>query len=72
MNLEQMINELNEYVDNSLTITRYCKKWQLDSYRKASLLSASEGKYVDAETFSEVVKKAYKVMLENKLREMEK
>lgn len=71
MNLEQMIDELNEYVGDSLIIVKYVK-WELHSYESKSAFSLRKGKAVEAETFSGVIKKAYKMMLENKLWDVNK
>ena len=61
--LLEMIDELNEYVDGTLSITHYYKHWELSSYRPGSLF---ESRTPCASTFNEVVSEAYKIMCEDK------
>jgi len=66
MKLEEMVEELNEYVNRNLTITsnRY-GSWEISSYDAYSLFEDFEDK-VEASTIREVVEKAYKKMQEDK------
>jgi len=61
MDLIKMIEELNEAVDQTLSIDCY-GRWCVSSYREGSLFSG--GNIIWGETFEEAVIKAYKTIME--------
>ena len=61
MQLEKMIDELNEYVDGTLSITHYVD-WELRSYRKNSLFHVKNRVALSAKKLSDLIKTAYGVM----------
>ena len=65
--VDEMVEELDSFVDNSLSITRYAK-WDLSSYKPDTFFSC---KSVRGETFRDVVVKAYKEMIREKIRRLE-
>ena len=65
--IDEMVEELDSFVDNSLSITRYTK-WDLSSYKSNSFFN---GRSVHGETFRDVVVKAYKEMIKEKARRLE-
>ena len=70
MTLEQMINKLNKYVDNSLGFTRYSNEWEVSSYHDNTLfvLNIRGSTRPKAKTFSGVVKLAYQTMLDDQAK----
>jgi len=67
MKLEEMVEELNEYVDGSLCITHYdCVGWELASYKDNTLFKFKDGRHVETHSFKTMVEKAYKIMQEDK------
>ena len=68
--IEVMIEELNKYCDESLSITHYSKSWEVHSYHSGTLFSVQEindsKKHIPKQdTFEEVIYEAYDLMLED-------
>ena len=61
--LEEMIEELNEYCDMSLSITHYTR-WAITSYHDDTLFS--KGSEVRGITILEAITKAYNLMKKDK------
>jgi hypothetical protein len=61
LTLAEKINKLNELADNSLSITRYNKHWECNSYKDGSVLSTSNEinrEYRGGENFEEMIDNA--------------
>ena len=65
--IDEMVEELDSFADNSLSVTKYAT-WELSSYRPNSFFNCRS---VHGETFRDVVVKAYKEMLKEKMRRLE-
>ena len=57
-----MIEELNEAVDRTLSISYYYNEWCISSYRDKSLFNTWSS--ITDETLEGAIKKAYKIMKE--------
>ena len=66
MKLEKMIEELNEYCGNRLTITRYNAHWEIGAYDDKALFSLSKGTPVNSQTIEKAVVRAYNLMKKDK------
>ena len=62
-NLEEMIEELNDYCERSLSITHY-SNWAISSYKDGTLFNL--GAEIRGFTVLEVVVKAYYLMKKDK------
>ena len=71
MTIDQKVERLNEYCDNTLGFTHYSAGWDINSYGDRTLFSCKEklykknGGYLEAKTFKGVVNLAYKEMLKD-------
>jgi len=78
MTILQKIEALNKYVDGSLSIAcniTDTRGWSLHSYKDNTLFTERKEAHTDwvyADTFREVVNKAYRLMLQDKRKKLAK
>lgn len=67
MKIEEMVEEMNKAVDETLFIIHYCN-WELHSYKEGSLFSSPEI-YISSPSFKELIEKAYKRFKDRRMDE---
>ena len=61
MQIEEMVEELNNYCEGSLSIISYYGGWEVHSYEEETPFQSGKN-FVWGETFKEAITKAYKIM----------
>ena len=62
--LTQMIEKINEAVNRTLSLACYGRTWEAHSYKEGSLFEYSAEKDIQANSFTELIEKAYKIVKE--------